>query len=52
MEKTVTDINQDLSEEEVGEINFALKEIKRNGINKVTCPIDKVAEELGVKLDI
>lgn len=46
----INEAEEELTNEEIEEVEFALKEIKENGIKKTTYPIEEVARELGVKL--
>ena len=48
----IDDIEEEVTPEEIEEIEQALKEIKEKGIEETTTPIEKVAKELNIKLGI
>ncbi len=43
---------EELSEDEIEEVELALKEIREKGIKRTTCRIEDVANELGVELNV
>jgi len=48
----IDDIEEEVTPEEIEEIELALKEIKEKGIEKTTTPIEEVAKELNIELGI
>jgi len=46
----VEEIEEEISPEEIEEVEFALREIKVKGIKKTTFPIEEVAKEFGIRL--
>jgi hypothetical protein len=47
----IDDIEEELTPEEIEEVELALKEIKKRGVEKTTTPIEEVAKELNVRLE-
>lgn len=46
----VEEVEEELSIEEIEEVELVLKEIKEKGLKKTTISIEEVANEFGVKL--
>ena len=47
----IDEAEEEITEEEIEEVELALKEIREKGIKKTTYRIEDVAKELGVQLD-